>query len=167
MEKLLEWMKGIVLLFFLLSALLYFVPRDVYKKYIRFFMELILVLAILLPIIKVLYDGDAFEKMVHYDEFWQQMDNLQMDVEHMEYIQNEYYVEEYEKSMENDIENMVKEYGYEALEVSVELNESYEIENIELSVKKTEAFEGDFDAMKKALLDFYQVEEKNLEISVQ
>lgn len=167
MEKLLEWIKGIVLLFFLLSALLYFVPRDVYKKYIRFFMELILVLAILLPVMKVLYDGDSFEKMVHYDEFWQQMDNLQMDVEHMEYIQNEYYVEEYEKSVEEDIGNMVQEYGYEASETEVKLNESYEIESIALTVKKAESAEGDFDAMKETVLDFYQVGDKNLKISVQ
>lgn len=66
MGKLLEWMRGIVLLFFLLTALLYFIPRDVYKKYIRFFMEMVLVLAILLPVMKLFYGEDPFGKMVHY-----------------------------------------------------------------------------------------------------
>ena len=85
MGKLLEWMRGIVLLFFLLTALLYFIPRDVYKKYIRFFMEMVLVLAILLPVMKLFYGEDPFGKMVHYDEFWQELSNLKTDMEHMEY----------------------------------------------------------------------------------
>lgn len=97
MGKLLEWMRGIVLLFFLLTALLYFIPRDVYKKYIRFFMEMVLVLAILLPVMKLFYGEDPFGKMVHYDEFWQELSNLKTDMEHMEYLQNKYYAEQYEQ----------------------------------------------------------------------
>lgn len=185
MEQFMDWMKGIVLLFFIMSALLYFVPRNVYKKYIRFFMEMVLILAILLPILELLYHGNTFEQMVHYDEFWQQLNNIQMDVENMEYMQNSYYVEEYEKSIEEDLKNLVEEYGYEALEADVVMNESYEIENIEL--KLTEAQDEDsvvidkivigsdtgeptdesYGKMKQEILDFYQIKEENLQITVQ
>lgn len=185
MGKLMDWMKGIVLLFFILSALLYFVPRNVYKKYIRFFMEMVLILAILLPILKLFYQSNSFEKMVHYDEFWQELNNIQMDVEHMEYMQNAYYVEEYEKSIAEDIKNLVEEYGYETLDVDVVMNESYEIEEIELQV--TEASEGEsiiigsieigsdaeeptdenYIKMKQEIMDFYQIKEENLQIAVQ
>ena len=109
MGKLLEWMRGIVLLFFLLTALLYFIPRDVYKKYIRFFMEMVLVLAILLPVMKLFYGEDPFGKMVHYDEFWQELSNLKTDMEHMEYLQNEYYAEQYEQEIGADIKSMADE----------------------------------------------------------
>lgn len=174
MEKLLEWMRGIVLLFFLLSALLYFVPREVYKKYIRFFMEMILILAILFPVIKLFYDGDSFEKMVHYDEFWQEISGLQTDMEHMEYLQNEYYVKQYEQAIETDIQSMTEEYGYKTKQVNICLNAGYEMEQITLCVEpekkmadtgKTE--EEALADLKGALLDFYRTDEEHVKISVQ
>lgn len=174
MDGLLEWMRGIVLLFFLLSALLYFVPREVYKKYIRFFMEMVLVLAILLPVIKLFYEEDSFDKMVHYDEFWQEISNLRTDMEHMEYLQNEYYAQQYEQEIAADIRKMAEEYGYETKQAEVDLDADYEIEYIKLCVKpeqraadsgKTE--EEALADLKEGLLSFYRTDEEHMEILVQ
>ncbi len=174
MERLLEWMRGIVLLFFLLSALLYFVPREVYKKYIRFFMEMVLVLAILLPVIKLFYEEDSFDKMVHYDEFWQEISNLKTDMEHMEYLQNEYYTEQYEQEIAADIRDMTEEYGYETKQAEVGLDTDYEIEYITLCVKPEQRLADSGKTEEEALADlkeelfvFYRTDEEHVEILVQ
>ena len=166
MGKLLEWMRGIVLLFFLLTALLYFIPRDVYKKYIRFFMEMVLVLAILLPVMKLFYGEDPFRKMVHYDEFWQELSNLKTDMEHMEYLQNEYYAEQYEQEIGADIKSMADEYGYETKEVQVSLDADYAIGQITLRVKPKEEAKALAD-FKEALFLFYRTDESHVEILTQ
>lgn len=80
MEAVLEWMKGIVILFVVLSALMYLVPKAQYKKYIQFFMEMVIVIAVISPISKVVYASEDFEEKIRYSQFWQEMENMQMDV---------------------------------------------------------------------------------------
>ena len=84
MERFLAWMKGIVLLFFVFTALLYFVPRNVYKKYIRFFMEMTLILAMIYPLLQAVFKENALEKLLDYDEFWEKMDKIERDAEAFE-----------------------------------------------------------------------------------
>lgn len=185
MSQILDWMKGIVLLFFIMAALLYFVPKDAYKKYIRFFMEMILMLALLLPVLELFYKGDTFEKMIHYDEFWQQMDNMKMDMEHVAYLQGNYYVSECENSIEEELKDMVKTYGYEAKEAAVVVNDDFGIERVSLNLmrqqeggeivvgeisvgkKAGEPDEENYRNMKQEIMDFYQLPEEKLDITVQ
>ena len=112
--------------------------------------------------------------MVHYDEFWQEISGLQTDMEHMEYLQNEYNVKQYEQAIETDIQSMAEEYGYKTKQVNVCLNAGYEMEQITLCVEpekkmadtgKTE--EEALADLKGALLDFYRTDEEHVKISVQ
>lgn len=165
MAHLLAWMKGIVLLFFVFSALLYFVPRNVYKKYIRFFMEMTLILALVYPLIRVVFKENALERLIDYDEFWQEMENLQMDVGYLEEEQNAYYREECERNMQEDVERLANECGYEAEEIEVTLTSTYDIEKISLVIKKVQE-EADSSVLKQKILECYQMDEKKLECMV-
>lgn len=137
MEAILEWMKGIVILFVVLSALMYLVPKEQYKKYIQFFMEMVLVIAVISPISKVIYASEDFEEKIHYSQFWQEMENVQMDVEKMDFIQNDYHRAEYEIAIEEDIRLMAEGKEYEIDQIDATLSEKYELESVIIVVKTT------------------------------
>lgn len=137
MEAILEWMKGIVILFVVLSALMYLVPKEQYKKYIQFFMEMVLVIAVISPISKVIYASEDFEEKIHYSQFWQEMENVQMDVEKMDFIQNDYHRAEYETAIEEDIRLMAEGKEYEIDQIDATLSEKYELESVIIVVKTT------------------------------
>lgn len=169
MEHFITWMKGIVLLFFVFTALLYFIPRNVYKKYIRFFMEMMLILAIMYPLLQAVFKENALENLIHYDEFWQEMDNMKLDAEHFEEEQNTYYLKECEKNVEENLRQLILQHGYEVKNIEVKLNTSYEIEDISLVLEETEKKQRKEDILliQKEILNFYQIEENRLELKVQ
>lgn len=136
MEAILEWMKGIVILFVVLSALMYLVPKAQYKKYIQFFTEMVIVIAVISPISKVIYASEDFEEKIRYSQFWQEMENVQMDVEKMDFIQNDYHKAEYEKAIEEDIRLMADGKEYEIDQIDAVLSEKYELESVTMVVKR-------------------------------
>ena len=78
MEAVLEWMKGIVILFVVLTALLWLVPKEQYKKYIRFFMELLIVLAVIRPVTGLIDFDGTFDEKIQNSQFMQEMENLRL-----------------------------------------------------------------------------------------
>lgn len=136
MEAVLEWMKGIVILFVVLSALMYLVPKAQYKKYIQFFMEMVIVIAVISPISRVVYASEDFEEKIHYSQFWQEMENMQMDVEKLDFIQSDYQREEYETAIEEDIRLMAEGKEYEICQIDASLSENYELEAVTMVVKR-------------------------------
>ncbi|MEE1251295.1 MAG: stage III sporulation protein AF [Lachnospiraceae bacterium] len=169
MEHFITWMKGIVLLFFVFTALLYFIPRNTYKKYIRFFMEMMLILAIMYPLLQAVFKENTLENLIHYDEFWQEMDNMKLDAEHFEEEQNAYYLKECEENIEEDVKQLIFQHGYEVKSVEVKLNTSYEIEDISLVVEQTakEQKNEDILLIQQEILNFYQIEENKLQFKMQ
>ena len=169
MEHFITWMKGIVLLFFVFTALLYFIPRNTYKKYIRFFMEMMLILAIMYPLLQAVFKENTLENLIHYDEFWQEMDNMKLDAEHFEEEQNAYYLKECEENIEEDVKQLMFQHGYEVKSVEVKLNTSYEIEDISLVVEQTakEQKNEDILLIQQEILNFYQIEENKLQFKMQ
>ena len=53
MEWLAEWVKNLAVYFIFLSALLHFLPEGEERKYIRFYMGILLILLILRPFLQI------------------------------------------------------------------------------------------------------------------
>ena len=192
MEAILEWMKGIVILFVVLSALMYLVPKAQYKKYIQFFMEMVLVIAVISPISKVIYASEDFEEKIRYSQFWQEMENVQMDVEKMDFIQSDYHRAEYETAIEEDIRLMAEGKEYEIDQIYAALSDKYDLESVTMVVKSEKEESGcgvedisvdtiggeeslaekaileqSLSELKKEIRSFYQLEEEQIVIRLE
>lgn len=185
MESILGWIKGIVILFVVLSALMYLVPQKQYKKYIQFFIEMLIVVAIITPVSKVIYANEDFEEMIKYSQFWQELENMQKDTDKMEFLQSDYYKQEYEQAIGEDIAQMAEDKEFECEEVQVALSDNYEIEAVSMQVSKSG--ESDDAAVEKIVIagsqssdelqgsitnelrekikDFYQLEDSQITIT--
>ncbi|MGI6093840.1 MAG: stage III sporulation protein AF [Lachnospiraceae bacterium] len=55
MKILYEWIENLAYLFLFLSAVVHFVPEDVYGKYIRYFMGLLIMLLLFTPLLRIFH----------------------------------------------------------------------------------------------------------------
>lgn len=128
----LAYMRGFIVLFVLLTLLLYLPPGKSYQKYIRFFAELIMTLGILSPVLTVVCDSEEFLKLVEYEEFSENLSELSRDAERIAYINNDYYLEEYENVIEADVGRIAEQYGFSVQDAEVHMTEDYAIDEMQL-----------------------------------
>lgn len=132
MEHIVGWVKNYILVFFLMSVLLSLVSKKEYKSYIRFFMEMVLIVALVTPILGALGKSEDFLKKIEYDRFWQELNTIQTDEKKMNYINEEYYIDYYEEMVAKDALSFAKQEGYEVEEADVVMDGDYQILSIGL-----------------------------------
>ena len=59
MDAILNWMKGILILFLIGHVMLYLVQNKTYEKYVHFFLRILILLAVMAPIASRLIDEDT------------------------------------------------------------------------------------------------------------
>ena len=101
------YVKGFIVLFVILTLLLYLPPGKTYQKYIRFFTELILTIGLLTPMLSALFNGEEFLELI-----------------------------EYERAIEEDVsmiaEPIAEKYGLSVRDAKVHMTEEYVIDQVEL-----------------------------------
>lgn len=178
MEHIVDWVKNYILVFFLMMILLSLTAKKEYKSYIRFFMEMVLVVTIVTPLLGLFGKSEDFMDKIEYDSFWQELNTLQADEKKMNYINEEYYVSYYEDMVAEDVAGLAEKEGYAAVRTKVDMDEQYEIRHIGLTVSKQgegspiiigkiggKEEDGEITKLKKKVADYYQIEESAVEIS--
>ena len=82
-----SYVKGFLVLFVLVSVLLHLPPGKTYQKYIRFFSQFILTLALLAPVLRFFGDKDAFLELIAYEKFTEELVAVSRDMKQVEYLQ--------------------------------------------------------------------------------
>lgn len=180
MEAIYGWVKNLVCFYIFITAILHLLPKESYRKYIRFFTGLLLVILVLTPIFSLLRNKEDLYEKIEQAGFFQEMENLKLDTAYLESSQQEIYREEYEKAICIDMEQIVQRQELKAKKVEVSLTEDCQVEHIYIEVEfldeneeypqKASFSEGtEYPAvyeLQKELQDFYQVEKEQIEIVV-
>lgn len=130
----LSYIKGFIALFVLLIVLLHLAPGKSYQKYIRFFAEMLLTISLLTPVLSVLCDKEEFLDLIEYEAFMSELQETSKDMEKIEYLNNDHYIEEYESAIETDVRQMAEVYDFVVQEVTVDMAEDYTISYIKLEL---------------------------------
>lgn len=100
-----EWIKNIAFYLILATAFFWVLPREEYKKYIRFFSGLILVILLAMPVFKILdMEGDV-ERYFREEEKNQVQEEIKKASEFME----ERLMEEEEERKDAEMEDVPAE----------------------------------------------------------
>ena len=181
MEVVYSWVKNLVCFYIFMTAILHLLPKESYRKYVRFFTGLLLVILVLTPVLSLLGDKENLYDKISQTGFFQELDNLKLDTAHLEESQQEIYRKEYEKTIGMDIEQIARREELEVKEVSVQLTEECRLEKIYMEVEILEengifpqkalfSDKEEYPAvheLQKELMNVYQVEEEQMEIVVQ
>lgn len=178
----LSYIRGFLALFVLVTLLIYMVPEGSFKKYIRFFAEVILTFSFLSPVLSVICDSDEFLELIRYEEFTESLSEISRDTQRMEFIRNDYYIEEYETAIGEDVKRIAEQYGFTVQSVDVKLNDDYTLDAIRLTITDRKEqdvaigkitledhtmsrnHEGIYAGLRQELVNYYQLEEGLIDI---
>ena len=157
-------------------------PKDNYQKYVRFFSGMLLTILIMSPVLSLLGSEETLREKISQAGFFQEMDNLKLDTEHLEQEQKERYLRQYEHALEIDVARIVEEKQFAPQEVEVHLTEDYQVSSIKVTAV-LEREEGSFVEkasfadrsqeypkvyqLKQELMEFYRLKEEQLSIEIE
>lgn len=107
MEVLLAWVKAILYFCVFATFFLQLLPNDSYRKYIRFFIGLLLVLLVLEPLFGADGTMDAVQKRIE-SIFEEEQEKESMDLDEMEKEVQQFYQEQLETALQTE---MMSPYG--------------------------------------------------------
>ena len=176
MSGIVEWAKNYSMVFLLMTILTTAAAKKEYRKYIQLFVEIILVITLVNPLLSMMGKSeDLFEK-ISYDSFWQGLNEMKMDQEKIDFLDEGQYISYYEGAIETDVKLLAENSGYAVTDVIVTLNEQYEVEYMELEVAKQEvetviigtleekAENSEITALKEKVAAYYQIDTAQISI---
>lgn len=175
------WVKNLVCFYLLLTVVLHLLPQKSYRKYVRFFAGMLLTILVVSPVLALMGNEEALRTKISQAEFFQDLDNIKLDTEHLEMTQKEIYLREYENALEMDVSRMAEQKQLVPQEVKVRLTEEYEVESIEMTVGFGEddgmfvqkaSYEADSTEypqvyeLRQDLVEYYRLDESQISIVI-
>ncbi|MCI9378471.1 MAG: stage III sporulation protein AF [Eubacterium sp.] len=155
MDAVLGWVKNYSMVVLLLTVLSQTAAKKEYRKYIQLFIEIVWVITLINPLFAAFgKSGDLFEN-ISYDSFWQGLEGIRMDREKLDFLDEGYYLEYYEKAIEEDVKLLARNNGYEVEQTVVCLDGEYGVEEMEITL-----LEGDGEgilALRDKIAGYYQI----------
>ena len=155
MQTFIDWIRSILILYFLMMIILYFTAGESYKKFIRFFMGLVLALTLLRPVLTLFGKEEALWEGITYESFRQSMEEAQFDFGRMEDAENEVYRRQYERALEEQFLEDAKEKLLDIEDVTVSLSGDYELDQVIIR----EGLYGDGETLQSYLIEVYGLKE--------
>lgn len=182
MEVIYVWVKNIVCFYIFMAIITHLLPKESYRKYVRFFSGMLLTILVVTPVLSVFGKEDVLMKKISQAGFFQELDNIKLDTRYFEETQKKAYVQEYERVIGMDVGRIAEGQQLQVLWTDVHLSQEYQVESIDMEVKVGEengvyipkvSFEDNSQehprvyALKQELMDFYRLTEEQIHITVQ
>ena len=188
-EQFYSWVKNIAFYLILVAMLTHILPNNNYKKYVKFFTGLLLVMIVITPLMKLFRVENTFDKSFLIESLKAEYSNIRNIDKDMEYAQQEAILRGYQKEVESQISEIVKQQGLYPVKISVTLgiNSEYGVESVEkvlivasqketqesdIYVEDIQIGQGVSDTLqevniKNALEEVYNISDGNINISIQ
>ncbi|HIS27481.1 MAG TPA: stage III sporulation protein AF [Candidatus Pullilachnospira intestinigallinarum] len=170
MEWVGEWIRNLAFYFIFLSAVMNFLPGGEEKKYIRFFMGMLLILLVLRPVLSFRGAGDFLENSVLAESVSQDYREMLREGESMELLGETYVKDACERELAGQVRHLAEGLGYCVLQCQAEFfgGEELELKEIRLTLENAESAPQDNgEAIKNQLMEVYNIPEGNINISIQ
>ena len=167
MEWLARWVRNLAFYFIFLSVLMNVIPQGEERKYIRFFMGLLLILVLIQPLLTV----GQLEQILSWETLSegirQEYEDFSMEKKYLEQEGKDYVQKNCQKEMERQIKTLL-----ESTEVRVDFfnGEELDVKEIRCVIRRADGNppgEGEPDQVKRKLAQVYNLPEGNINIKIQ
>lgn len=189
MEPLFSWIKNIAFFLILITAVTGTLPDNHFKKYIKFFSGMLLIILLISPISQLLNVDSDLDLSFIEKAYEMELEEMQEEIGNLEYIQSDRLMSGYSDTILTQIDSIVGEEGLYLKKGQVKLvedrnSENYgTIENISLvisnnkenpnSIKiedikisgKNKADSIEMVNIKNKIIDFYKIPEELITIN--
>ncbi|NCB91286.1 MAG: hypothetical protein EOM40_01745 [Clostridia bacterium] len=139
MEWISEWVRNIAFYFIFLSAVMNFLPGSEERKYLRYFMGMILVILLLKPLLQVTGLETKLSQQVLADSLDEEYEELLRESARQEIVGEDYVKNACEREMKGQIGELLLSYGYVVSRCTVTFfdRDSLELNEISLVIKQS------------------------------
>ena len=172
MEWLSQWVRNLAFYFIFLSVLMNVIPQGEKRKYIRFFMGLLLILVLIQPLLT----AGQLEQILSWETLSegirQEYEDFSMEKKYLEQEGKDYVQKNCQKEMERQIKTLLEQLSYESTEVRVDFfnGEKLDVKEIRCVIRRADGNppgEGEPDQVKRKLAQVYNLPEGNINIKIQ
>ena len=178
MEAVYGWLRDVAVFFLLMTTVLNVLPEAKYRKYVQFFLGLVMLVVLCRPILALGDMADSLENVLDRLTLEEEARGLRESQIRIDGLQQEVLYGAYEDEMERQIETFLTERGWNPVRVEVSIGEDGEggvsVERIEVTAQKSvEEEEGETGSaggareLKRELAEIYQVSEAHIIVKLQ
>lgn len=172
MEWISGWVRNLAFYFIFLSILMNVIPQGEEKKYIRFFMGLLLVLLLVRPVLAAGRMDQLLEWETLTGQIQQEYNDFSMEKKYLELEGEQYVQDACRKEIQRQTANLLDQLSYETEEIKVTFFESEELELKEIScvIRRKDGRQpedGEKERVKTKLAQVYNLPEGNINIKIQ
>lgn len=126
MESVYRWARNFICCLCLLELFCHLVRNEDYRRYIRFFGGLLVLMLVISPLAEIFSLGETFGEELRQAFAAEEARELTVSQGALSGLQNEKISEAYEKELKRQIGEIVKAYGQQPLSVTLRLEEQQE-----------------------------------------
>ena len=172
MEAVYGWIRNIVCYLCLFNIFLQALPGENFKKYVRFFGGLLLIVMVLGPLADMANLSESFEQAWRLGSLREQAEDMRITGQGSEELREDKINEAYRKELKRQVEDVVRAYGMEPVKVELQFSENAEgirgISGADLQISGGEEdFEKKASDIKNELLEVYHISAGHINISIQ
>ena len=175
------WMKGLAFFFIFMTAVLNCLPDYKYRKYVRFFLGMLMLILMTGPLMELFHLDEKLSRSAARGLLETEVESMENDYR-VEGIQEEYLSRGYQAEIENQIREYLEGRGISGAEVSARLDtEEMRVTSIEIRAgidsgeflyqsdaeKKQEELEQELEEIKNELSEVYGTEPSHIDVTVQ
>ena len=180
-ELIYGWMKNLAYFFIFMTAVLNCLPDNRYRKYVRFFLGMLLIIILCKPLTEFLKLDQILETSVSRGLLDVEVEGME-DRMKLEGQQEQYLIQGYEAEVADQVRRFLLERGVTPVETSVTLRaEDMSVERIHLTVAfdleeilyqsevedRRKELESRIEEIKKELSEVYQMEVEHIDAAIQ
>lgn len=175
------WMRGLAFFFIFMTAVLNCLPDQKYRRYVRFFLGMLLLVLMARPLLSLFHLDEILSRSVSRGMLEARAEEAGWQVR-AEGIQQELLYQGYQAEIESQIRGFLEERGIGEASVEVELNqEQMEVEAVKIRAvpdtegilyqsevrEREEALAGKLEEVKTELSEVYGVDPAHIDVTVQ
>lgn len=169
-DKILQWVRGIVIYLVLVSAVMHLLPDNQYRKYVQLFVGLLLILIVVGPVGDAFGGGRLVETLYQQAVEWQEGKERDRVLEQIDETGEKALLDSYQRALEERLEEQVQNEGYEGRQVSAELTadgvERVQMELAPLSVMDQNAKKQEEERLEDLFAEICGISPRNISIRI-
>lgn len=172
MDMIYEWLRNVAVFFILMTAVLNVLPDEKYRKYVQFFLGLVMLIVLCRPILAIGNLDGVLKETLRKLTLEEEVRGMEQSRIRVEGIQKEALYQGYEKEISGQVSDYLEGMGVVPVRVDVSIGEKEgeepEVERIEVLIRKTEEQDADISRkIKKELCGVYQISEAHMIVKLQ
>lgn len=175
LEGIYGWIRNIACFLCFMNVFLQVLPGEGYRKYVRFFGSLLLVVLVMAPLGNIVQISGDFEQIWEKESRREAYDDLEITMQGMDELRMKKIDLAYEEEMKRQIEEIFLQNGLvpTQTELSFEKEEGVKkISGVRICAREEVQLEGeersrDLERIKKEMEDVYQIDSAHIHIDIE